>query len=757
MGTFADFLERTEEPKAEPKKTQQKTAGKTRSFADWLEEKEGGATPTPSVATKEGTVQKAKTDAKQEGIKDLEQVVLQLEDNLADTKPGTLTHKRISSSIAEAKKELANLGVQPGTQPAPVVEPAVAPAAAVVPAESKPAPAAQPKVADIGTRILRSGAGLADTLLGGIQAIPGTALAETGYAGVRAGEALGLIEPGTAERGRAAVYKKFVEPYTQPVGQALGVTQTPEYKGEASQQLMKFIGENVSKGADWLSRNTGLPKADIENMLATGSFAVPAAGKAVASEARMIAGAVKREPQPPTARVEPTMEGAARVEPTLGPAAGRVSVGAAAVPDAMTIRQALAVASPELRAEISRIPSDKVNLSALQRQIEADSIGVRLTEGQALNDPVKLSNEMNRRGRDTEIATRLGDQNQRLIDAIDETKDISSPDVFGARTMDHGQSVIDAYKKLDTDLTTAIDAKYQALRDAAGGQFPVDAPVLLKNVQASLKKQLLSNDAPPSQFRELERLASENAMTFEDFLSLRRNLGQVARTSTDGNQRTAASLMIKELEKLPLQEGAKKLKPLADEARNAARDRFQMLEKDPAYRAVVDDKIAPEKFIDKFVIGGINKNIKTMLSHLDDASRQHMAAGVINHLRERGVPAGGNFKQSSYNNALTALDKSDKLSLIFDPESASRLKTIGAVGRYTQAQPAGYFGNHSNTFVSALAERAKATVGRAAEASLNIAVPGAQIGSAVMEARARRAQAKETQRALKPGAGIRNE
>jgi hypothetical protein len=449
------------------------------------------------------------------------------------------------------------------------------------------------------------------------------------------------------------------------------------------------------------------------------------------------------------------MEGAARVEPTL--TGGRASVGAAAVPDAMTVRQALAVASPELRAEISRIPSDKVNLSALQRQIEADSIGVRLTEGQALNDPIKLSNEMNRRGRDTEIATRLGDQNQRLIDAIDETKDISSPDVFGARTMDHGQSVIDAYKKLDTDLTTAIDAKYQALRDAAGGQFPVDAPVLLKNVQASLKKQLLSNDAPPSQFRELERLASENAMTFEDFLSLRRNLGQVARTSTDGNQRTAASLMIKELEKLPLQEGAKKLKPLADEARNAARDRFQMLEKDPAYRAVVDDKIAPEKFIDKFVIGGINKNIKTMLSHLDDASRQHMAAGVINHLRERGVPAGGNFKQSSYNNALTALDKSDKLSLIFDPESASRLKTIGAVGRYTQAQPAGYFGNHSNTFVSALAERAKATVGRAAEASLNIAVPGAQIGSAVMEARARRAQAKETQRALKPGAGIRNE
>jgi hypothetical protein len=751
MGTFADFLERTEETKAEPKKAEAKPAGKTRSFADFVLDQE--SSEPKGTAPDRGMRMSSSAAERERGRAD---VLLQerqsIVDRLANPKLAGEDRRREEANLSAINREI-------GTLPADLRQPAIAApvvsaaAPAPVSAPAAAAPTAQPKVAGLGERLLRSGAGLADTVLGGIQALPGTAAAEIGYAGVRAGEALGLVEPGRAERGRAAVYKKFVEPYTQPVGQALGVTETPEYKAEASQQLMKFIGENVSKGADWLSRNTGLPKADIENMMATAGLAAPAAGKALVSEARMIAGAVKPEPKPPTARVEPTMEG--RVEPTM--AGGRASVGAAAVPDAMTVRQALTVASPELRAEISRIPTDKVNLSALQRQIEADSIGVRLTEGQAVGDPIKLSNEMNRRGRDTEIATRLNEQNQRLIDAIDETKDIASPDAFGARTMDNGQAIIDAYKTLDDKLNVGIDAKYKALRDAAGGQFPVDAPLLLKNVQTKLKKELLSNDAPPSQFKELERLASENAMTFEDFLSLRRNLGQIARTSPDGNVRTAAGYMIEELEKLPLQEGAKKLKPLADQARKAARDRFQMLEKDPAYRAVVNNKIAPDNFIDKFVIGGLNKNIQTMLSHLDDASRQHMAAGVINHLRERGVPAGGNFKQSGYNNALTALDKSDKLSLIFDPESASRLRTIGAVGKYTQAQPAGYFGNHSNTFVSALAERAKATVGRAAEASLNIAVPGAQIGSAVMEARARRAAAKETQRALKPGAGIRNE
>jgi hypothetical protein len=59
------------------------------------------------------------------------------------------------------------------------------------------------------------------------------------------------------------------------------------------------------------------------------------------------------------------------------------------------------------------------------------------------------------------------------------------------------------------------------LRDAAGGQFPVDAPVLLQNIQTTLKKELLSNEAPKGQFSELKRLAKDNSMTFEDYLSLR--------------------------------------------------------------------------------------------------------------------------------------------------------------------------------------------------------------------------------------------
>jgi hypothetical protein len=140
------------------------------------------------------------------------------------------------------------------------------------PAAPARAPASEvPGPRSFSRRLGASAAGLADTVLG----IVPQAIAETGYAGVRALESVGLAEPGRAQRGKEA----FMRTFGTPVGSAANVTQTPEYQGEASQQLMQFIGENVGKGADWLASKTGVPKADIENMIFTGMFTLPAAAR----------------------------------------------------------------------------------------------------------------------------------------------------------------------------------------------------------------------------------------------------------------------------------------------------------------------------------------------------------------------------------------------------------------------------------------------------------------------------------------------
>jgi hypothetical protein len=441
--------------------------------------------------------------------------------------------------------------------------------------------------------------------------------------------------------------------------------------------------------------------------------------------------------------------------------AQRQSVGAAAVPNETTIQQALSVATPELQAALSSIPPKKVNLPTLQRHIEADSlpVPVRLTEGQATGDIVKISNEQNRRGKDPDLAQRFNEQNGQLIENINEIRKNAAPDVYGTKTIENSQGIIDAYKSMNDVLNQSINDKYQALRDAAGGQFPVDAPKLLENIKGKLQKELLSNEAPKGQFTELERLAKDNNMTFEDYLSLRRNLGDIARTAEDGPTRKAAGYMIEELEKLPLQESASRLKPLADQARKAARDRFQMLEKDPAFKAAVDDSVPADKFIDKFVINGINKNINTMVQHLgkDSPAHQHMAAGTINWLRDKSgiIDEKSNFSQKQYNAALKKLDDVNNLHEIFNPAAASQLKTLGNVANYTQFQPRGAFVNNSNTLVGAMAEKAAALTRGGVEKGLNYAVPGVQLGTSLMEMRARRAAEAETRKALELGAGTK--
>jgi hypothetical protein len=72
----------------------------------------------------------------------------------------------------------------------------------------------------------------------------------------------------------------------QPFGKAISaitgtdITKAPEYQGEASRQLMDFIGANVQQGAQWLAEKTGQPQADIESYLSSAGLMAPAGIKA---------------------------------------------------------------------------------------------------------------------------------------------------------------------------------------------------------------------------------------------------------------------------------------------------------------------------------------------------------------------------------------------------------------------------------------------------------------------------------------------
>jgi len=110
----------------------------------------------------------------------------------------------------------------------------------------------------------RGMASLADVVAG---AIPG-ALSSIGYAGARA---VGQ-KPVEAQQFAGQISA----PFEQPVGRLFGVTETPEYKQEASRRLVNALGTNVVQpSAAFLAKRTGLPEADVINMLGTASVALP--------------------------------------------------------------------------------------------------------------------------------------------------------------------------------------------------------------------------------------------------------------------------------------------------------------------------------------------------------------------------------------------------------------------------------------------------------------------------------------------------
>jgi hypothetical protein len=562
--------------------------------------------------------------------------------------------------------------------------------------------------------------------------IPSQVASTVGYG---AGRLFGL-NPQEATAAAAPVSQALAN----PVGRLMGVTDQPGYQTSLPSRAQQAVGGVVQKGAEAVGQRTGINPTDIEQGVSAAMMAAPFAKAPLGR-----AGAAIKSALP-----EYTFETSSAT--TSG------NAGAAAVPTATTIKAALATASPELQQAVSNKPINKINIPVLQRHIEADSlpVPVQLTEGQATGDVNLLSSEQNRRGADPMLANRFNQQNSQLVKNLDSIRDIAAPDAYGTKTIENSDGLISAYKQLDDVRNQDINAKYQALRDANGGQFPIDAPTLLDNIKKKLGSELLTDDAPSGQMSALNKMADENSMTFENYLSLRRNLSNISATSADGPTRMAARYMVQELENLPLQEGAQQLKPLADTARAAAKARFDMLDKDPAYKAAVNDTVPPDNFVQKFVVNGKRDDVQAMIDQLgrDSVAHQHMAGGTLNWLREKAVDGSGNFSQAAFNKAIAQLDNNQKLNLVFNPDASSTLKTLGNVAHYTQAQPKGSYVNNSNTLVGALAQRAGQGVSLAAQKGLDVAVPGLQLGTSIMEMRARRAARKATEKSLEPAAGV---
>jgi hypothetical protein len=132
-------------------------------------------------------------------------------------------------------------------------------------------------------KIGRGAASLADVTIGGV--IPAV-VQQVGYPLARLGR--------TPEQAQAAT-QAMVQAVDQPFGKFFGVAQTPEYQTEAGRRIVDFIGQNVQKGAKWISERTGLPVSDVENMIGSAAVAAPRVAAPVAREVAAVAAPIVQE------------------------------------------------------------------------------------------------------------------------------------------------------------------------------------------------------------------------------------------------------------------------------------------------------------------------------------------------------------------------------------------------------------------------------------------------------------------------------
>lgn len=431
--------------------------------------------------------------------------------------------------------------------------------------------------------------------------------------------------------------------------------------------------------------------SDLVALHAAGEIAGPAP---VAGAAARAASTVTRFRPVPS---EPTAQGIVDAQAANSPQ----SMGAA--PAALPV----STASPELQAAIkqtARQNGGAVNLDALKNHWEADQHGVQLTAGQVTRDPAQFSNEQN--STHPILTNRIKEQNQQMTDALDTIRREAAPGSVQNNPIENGQIAVDSLKAYDEPVQADIRAKYKALTDANGGAVPIDPGQFLGNVDAALKKNYLTNSVPPAAAELLNSVRAGEPLDFEGFEAARSRLAEAQRNG--GSEGQAARIIRGELEQIPMSPTAAPLKGLADQARAAAKSRFDALDADPAYQAAVDDvsngvrrgepSALADRFLDKYALGTAPKaNVDRMVAKLDPEAQQAVTSHTLSTIRNGAITPNGNVSPNGYNSALQKY--APKLDSLVTPDTRESLESLGRVISNAKVPPSGHFVNYSKSGV----------------------------------------------------------
>jgi len=461
---------------------------------------------------------------------------------------------------------------------------------------------------------------------------------------------------------------------------------------------------------------------------------------------------------------------AKRVEPIMAPVTPEArqairemrqpemaGVGAAKTANAAILEEAKARATPELRAELDKIKPNEISVDALNRQLDADQlpVPVRLTKGQALQDPVLISRERNERGLKEQYAQFLNQQNKDLQESANLMRERVAPDVNTIDYVADAENTIDLMKNRIKADDAKITEAYNALKEHGAGKLEVDSQGFANSAFKALSEGDEAEFLPPVILNRLRDYKDGKSMNFNQFENLRTVLARETRkaqAANDGNMVHALTVVRSELEKMPLLNETGEAKVLADKARSLAKAQFDLLDKkrptyNPLYADVMNGAADTKDFIQKTVFNSKNKDFIKAIETLSDDPQaiQHLRSGALDFMIRNSTDASGNFATAKFNKFVNNLDVNKKLDILFGDE-AKTIRAIAETGKLIEARPKGAFVNESGTGVML------APIIQDYGSEFMKKIPGAETAVKIHSARK---TAKEVRETTKPGAGVK--
>jgi len=577
-------------------------------------------------------------------------------------------------------------------------------------------------MADLGKGIVS----MADVAAGGLTGLVG----QGSYAIQRA---MG-VSPEEAQKSVA----EFVEKRTDPFGRALGISNDPAYKAEATRRLTNFIGENVGKGAAWIAEKTGIPVGDVENMIGSlGLLPIPGAAKVTQRAGAATYGAEQAlrdqfAAKPAAPRVEPGIGAPTAAAPAPGQPKPRIAYAdlqaqlaekkAAKeqafqdLANAPSLREAQARAAAQAQQAGATATPGSVGAAAVdtpRMRVERAAslpIPITYTRAQATKNPsdVKYGAVAAKTPYlADQVFERNAEQNAQVQGNMQAGIEATGTQAQGISPVDLGQNIEKYVAKIKQERKQDYQNDYKAA-DAKGELVePVDYTPVLNFIKKSTENRPSRRNRNPLYGIIEEELAANDPTGSGKIGALQlEDVRQAINDETDFTVPREKAL-------------AAKVKSLMDQiSENAGGDLYKQarkkraqweedFQKQSTVRSIneikknTNDKAVPtEKIFDQLFLGKSGDQVKRVFNLLENSGPdgQQLVRDIKGRFGEHILESTTKSAQldtkgrryvstAELNKLVTNLDKSGKLDLVFGPEWANHYRTLNEVVAEIQTNP----------------------------------------------------------------------